>query len=74
MEFRKQVTRHKTTFKIPQENYTSKKQTHTHTNAHCNNKLKTEKKTIRMLEMDDASAVNYPNEKVLVYLKKSLVF
>lgn len=44
MEFRKQVTRHKTTFKIPQENYTSKKQTHTHTNAHCNNKLKTEKK------------------------------
>lgn len=43
MEFRKQVTRHKTTFKIPQENYTSKKQTHTHTNAHCNNKLKTEK-------------------------------
>lgn len=33
-----------------------------------------QKKTIRMLEMDDASAVNYPNEKVLVYLKKSLVF
>lgn len=23
-----------------------------------------------MLEMDDASAENYPNEKVLVYLKK----